>query len=335
MDADEKLTAIRSTRRYILALSAVAVRDQRIFTWNILFRGGTYLAEVRVIDVSPYDLRGYISSFVIIDEKVAVVDPGPESSYSKLKEGLEGLGVRPDLIFVTHVHLDHAGAAAHLLADYNSSVVYVHPRGVPHVIDPSKLYAAALELTPLLPQTYGRPLNADPRRVIQAEDGLVVSLGSSSIRVLHTPGHASHHMSLLLEPEGVLFTGDSAGVIFNFGGLEVPMPTSPPPFKPKMYLESVAKMERLSPRKFAPTHFGLHDDAPRWLKLAREQVVRWLEAIRSAGPSSDIQTLENVIGSIEPSVAQLLKSGEAFAVRGFLDTTIMGLKDALERGEWP
>jgi len=115
------------------------------------------LAEVRVIDVSPYDLRGYISSFVIIDEKIAVVDPGPESSYSKLKEGLEGLGVRPDLIFVTHIHLDHAGAAAHLLADYSKSLVYVHPRGVPHVVDPSKLYSAALELTPLLPQPTGGP----------------------------------------------------------------------------------------------------------------------------------------------------------------------------------
>ncbi len=293
------------------------------------------MTEVRVIDVSPLGLKGYISSFVVIAEKVAVIDPGPESSYAKLREGLEGLGVRPDVVVVTHVHLDHAGAAAHLLSDFSGSIVYVHPRGVPHIIDPSKLYAAAYELTPLLPQAYGRPLNADPSKVREAADGARIELGGASIRVVHTPGHASHHMSLLLEPDGVIFTGDSAGVVFNFNGAEVAMPTSPPPFKPKMYLEAIAKMESLAPRLFAPTHFGVHEDAMKWLGIARQQAVTWLEIVRTVGPDLDIGALERAIAQREPSIARLLESGESFAVRGFLDTTIVGLADAIRRGEWP
>lgn len=297
------------------------------------------MAEVKVIDVSPKGFSGYISSFVVIDEKVAVIDPGPETSYARLKDGLDELGVRPDLIFVTHVHLDHAGAAAHLLKDFESPVVYAHPRGVPHIVDPSKLYAASYEVTPLLPETYGRPLNAEPSRVREAPDGLKVSLGQSSIRVIHTPGHASHHMSLLLEPDGVIFTGDSAGIIFNFKGLEVVMPTTPPPFKPKMYLEAIGRMEAVKPRLFAPTHFGVHDDAMKWLSTARQQAVSWLEIVRTIGPERDLGTLERAIAQREPAIARLLdEQGDeqgSFAVRGFLDTTIMGLADAIKRGEWP
>ncbi|MGC9210407.1 MAG: MBL fold metallo-hydrolase [Acidilobus sp.] len=293
------------------------------------------MAEVKVIDVSPGELKGYISSFVVIDERVAVIDPGPESSYTKLKEGLEALGVTPDVIVATHVHLDHAGATAHLLKDYRASVAYAHPRGVAHIVDPSKLYSAAFELTPLLPQTYGRPLNADPSRVREASDGMIISLGGSRLRIVHTPGHASHHMSVILEPEGFIFTGDSAGVVFTFKGVEIPMPTSPPPFKPKMYLESIAKMESLSPRLFAPTHFGVHDDAMKWLALARQQVISWLEAIRSAGIDKSVQELESVIAEREQAISRLLQIDESFAVRAFLDTTILGLVDALRRGEWP
>ncbi|MGC9071350.1 MAG: MBL fold metallo-hydrolase [Acidilobus sp.] len=293
------------------------------------------MAEVRVIDVSPANLKGYISSFVIIDERVAIIDPGPESSYAKLREWLESLGVIPDVIVATHVHLDHAGAAAHLLKDHRAAVAYAHPRGVSHIVDPSRLYSASFELTPLLPQTYGRPLNADPARVREASDGMTIGLGKSRLRIIHTPGHASHHMSVLLEPDGVIFTGDSAGVVFTFRGVEIPMPTSPPPFKPKMYLESIAKMESLSPRILAPTHFGIHDDAMKWLSLARQQVIGWLEAIMSAGVQVDVGYLERIIANREPSIARLLEIDEAFAVRAFLDTTIVGLVDAIRRGEWP
>ncbi len=293
------------------------------------------MSEVKVIDVSPKGLKGYISSFVVIDDKVAVIDPGPEASYDRLREGLSELGVRPDLVFVTHVHLDHAGAAAHLLKDFSGSVVYAHPRGVPHLIDPSRLYAAAYEVTPLLPETYGRPLSAEPSRVREAPEGLRVELGRSSIRVIHTPGHASHHMSLLLEPDGVIFTGDSAGVVFSFVGLEVAMPTSPPPFKPKMYLEAISKMEAASPRLFAPTHFGLHGDAMKWLSIARQQAVSWLEIIRAIGPDMDLATLERAIAQREQQIARLLEDRESFAVRAFLDTTIIGLVDAIKRNEWP
>ena len=286
--------------------------------------------------MSPHGLRGYISSFVVIDEKVAVIDPGPESAYDRLREALDGMGVRPDYVIATHVHLDHAGAAAHLLRDFPGAVAYAHPRGVAHIVDPSKLYEASTRVAPILPQAYGRPLAADPSRVLAASDGQVISLGNSALRVVHTPGHASHHMSLLLEPDGVLFTGDSAGVIFRFGGREIPMPTTPAPFKPKMYLESIRKMEALSPRSFAPTHFGIYDDAAARLEFAAAQVVNWLNALAGVR-GGDLSEAIRAVQAVDRHVDDLLslQDVERFAVDAFLSTTIYGLLDAIRSGEWP
>ncbi|WP_048812749.1 MBL fold metallo-hydrolase [Acidilobus saccharovorans] len=290
------------------------------------------LTEVKVIDVSPGELRGYISSFVIVDEKVAVVDPGPESAYDKLRSGLEALGVKPDLIVVTHVHLDHAGSAAHLLKDFPSAIVFSHPRGVPHIVDPSKLYDASFKVAPILPRTYGKPLAASPERVFPAEDGKVLELGSSRVRVIYTPGHASHHMSLLLEPDGIIFTGDSAGVIFTVKGHEVMLPTTPPPFKPMMYVESIDKMASLKPRSIAPTHFGIHGDAMAWLERAKSQVTLWLKLIKGSSDHS-YGVLEDLLAKNDDHVRSLLSDGEEFMIKGFLENTIDGLVDAVKRGE--
>ncbi len=294
------------------------------------------MAEVHVIDVSPGPLRGYISAFVIVDEKVTIVDPGPETGYEKLNAWLREKGLKPDIVVTTHVHLDHAGAAAHLLRDYPGSMAYVHPRGVQHVVDPSKLYQASTQLAPLLPQTYGRPLEADASRVLAAQDGQRIALGRSSLLVMHTPGHASHHMSLLLEPNGILFTGDSAGVIFAFGGQTFKLPTTPPPFKPKMYLESIDKMMVHGASKMAPTHFGIHDDAQGLLREAKEQAALWLDVIARAGPSASLDRLEAELAKADDNVARLLSlRNEEFALRGFLDTTVQGLAEAVRAGEWP
>ncbi|MFP3309806.1 MAG: MBL fold metallo-hydrolase [Acidilobus sp.] len=291
------------------------------------------MAEVKVIDVSPGDLKGYISSFVVIDEKVAVIDPGPETGYPKLKAGLEELSVKPDIVVATHVHLDHAGSAAHLMKDFPSAVVYAHPRGVQHVVDPSKLYEASFKVAPILPQTYGRPLTASPERVLAAPDGAVIVLGGSRLRIVHTPGHASHHMSVLLEPEGVLFTGDSAGVIFTVKGREVMLPTTPPPFKPKMYYDSVERMIALKPAKVAPTHFGVHDNALAWLRRAEEQVVSWLKVLRNVTGDDYREAAIEALAKSDADVSLLVSAGEEFMVRGFLENTIDGLIDALRRGE--
>ncbi len=290
--------------------------------------------EVKVVDVSPDGLSGYISAFVLIGEKVAVVDPGPESSYNRLLEGLRSLGVTPDLVVATHVHLDHSGSAAHLMKDFQNVVTYAHPRGVPHIIDPTKLYQASFQVAPILPQTYGKPLPGDPSRVRPIGDGETISLGDGYLKVIHTPGHASHHMSLLLEPNKIIFTGDSAGVIFTVAGREVMIPTTPPPFKPKMYRDSINKMKSYSPKLIAPTHFGLHDNAMVWLDRAEQQVVEWIKALNKAASNGAFTYDEALLAlSGDPDVLWLKAKGEEFMIKGFLENTIDGLVDAIRRGE--
>ncbi|MEB2792807.1 MAG: MBL fold metallo-hydrolase [Caldisphaeraceae archaeon] len=294
------------------------------------------LKDIYVIDTSPYELKGIVSSFLIVDEKVAIIDPGPAKEYERLRLALERYGVKPDIVIATHVHLDHAGATGNLLRDYPSSVAYVHPRGVKHIVDPSKLWEAANAFSKLLSDAYGKPIGSEEKRVIAAEDMLSLSLGKHEIKFIHTPGHASHHMSIILYPEKVLFSGDSAGGIFDIQGKEVYAITSPKPFKPKLYLESIRKMKRTEPTFIAPTHFGIHKNGRRYLDIAEERTVLWLNKISEfvKEGKDDVKLIYNELLKFDEDLRAINETGISFLINGFISDTIGGMIDAIKNGEW-
>src|SRR5205809_148832 len=160
--------------------------------------------------------RSIAASLLLGDGQAALVDPGPASTLETLRGKLRGhgLGVADlDAVLLTHIHLDHAGAAGSLVRENPRLAVYVHRRGAPHMIDPSKLLASAARLWPdNLQQLFGeaQPVPAENLRIL--DGGEMLTLGSRKIEVAYTPGHASHHVSYFENMERVAFVGDAAGI---------------------------------------------------------------------------------------------------------------------------
>ena len=227
--------------------------------------------DVYLVDHLFAGLPGIVGTYVIVGDggEAAVVDPGPRSSYGVVEEFLAERGLSLRAVILTHIHLDHA-ASAELLAEKYNVPIYVHPRGAPHLVNPSKLCAAAKSIMTDV-ELVGCPNGVREELVRPTGDGMVVEVGGRRIRFIHTPGHASHHQSPLLEDEGILFVGDSMGIYY----CECIVPLTPPPTRPRMIRESVDKMLAARPRLLAYPHFGVHPDPAAAAREMLERLDAW------------------------------------------------------------
>jgi glyoxylase-like metal-dependent hydrolase (beta-lactamase superfamily II) len=218
---------------------------------------------MRAIDVMHLG-RPHVISCWEVDG--ALVDPGPESSLATV---LEALGdERPRAVLLTHIHLDHAAATGALVRRWPDLEVYVHERGAPHLVDPSKLLASAERL-------YGEQMQRLWGEIVPVPVGNVKALSGGEIvrgmRVAYTPGHASHHVCYLHEESGTAFVGDVAAVRIPGSSLVVP-PTPPPDIDIEAWEESLGIVEAWSPRRLALTHFGQVDAPAEHLATVRERL---------------------------------------------------------------
>jgi glyoxylase-like metal-dependent hydrolase (beta-lactamase superfamily II) len=219
---------------------------------------------MRVIDVEHLG-RPHVIGCWQVDE--ALVDPGPESSLETL---LAGLGEeRPRALLLTHIHLDHAAATGALVRRWPDLEVYVHERGAPHLIDPSRLLASAERLygAENMRRLWGEIVPV-PEDNVRPRAGGETALG---MRVAYTPGHASHHVCYLHEESGTAFAGDVAAVRIPGVDLVVP-PTPPPDIDLERWLDSIATVEGWQPTRLALTHFGAIEDPAPHLALVRERL---------------------------------------------------------------
>ena len=172
----------------------------------------------------------------------ALVDPGPESS---LETVLGELGEEPPrAVVLTHIHLDHAAATGAIVRRWPETPVYVHERGAPHLIDPSRLLASAERL-------YGDAMERLWGEIVPVPEANVTALAGGErvlgMRVAYTPGHASHHVCYLHEESGTAFVGDVAAVRIPGSNLVVP-PTPPPDIDIEAWLESIDAGRGMGPR---------------------------------------------------------------------------------------
>jgi len=167
------------------------------------------MVEVKVIDVTPKRWgEELIASYLILGSKrTLLIETGPAGSYDQLKARLEEEGVRPDLVIVTHIHLDHAGAVGNLVRDYPNVKILVHPRGAKHLANPGKLWSAAKVVLGVVAQVYGEPLPVPESNLEPVEDGYVTDIGDGMVRIIHTPGHTPGSVSIMVDKK--LFTGDT------------------------------------------------------------------------------------------------------------------------------
>ena len=194
---------------------------------------------------------------------VALVDPGPTSCLETLRAALAGAGIAiADVrtLLLTHIHLDHAGATGSLLRENPDITVYVHERGAPHMIDPSKLLASAARLYgDQMDELWGAFLPVPEANVRALAGGERIEAADRTFEVAYTPGHASHHVSFLDRDSGVAFVGDVAGVRTG-NALFVLPPTPPPDIDVEVWRESIELVRRWRASTLLVTHFGAHED---------------------------------------------------------------------------
>ncbi len=250
----------------------------------------------------PLDPIGLKSSLMVYalktDDGWIMVDTGPESTSKTLLAGLMSFGVEPAKVFLTHVHLDHAGGAGSVHMAWSNVKFLVHPRGAPHLVNPSKLWSASSEVLGWLAHIFGVPTGVPEESVVKVSDGVKVAEG---LKAIHTPGHASHHMSLFAEDMSILFPGSSIGMFMPVGNTSVYIPALTYPLKLDLYLESLEKQANLEPQVVAMPHYGVHD-AGEVFSTARSQLDEWIKTARKAvekGSTTPEKMLANMIEESE------------------------------------
>jgi glyoxylase-like metal-dependent hydrolase (beta-lactamase superfamily II) len=226
----------------------------------------------------------------------ALIDPGPGSTLAKLRELLHSQGLSAadlDAIFLTHIHLDHAGATGSLVRENPRLAVYVHKNGAPHMADPSKLLASAARLWgDDLPRLFGETLPVPAENLRILEGGETLPLGARKLDVVYTPGHASHHVSYFDDDGGVAFVGDTAGIRIENGPFVLPA-TPPPDIDLGLWDSSFAAIRARRPGRLFLTHFGYAYDPAAHLAEYRERLHRWAavaeECLRSSSDDSAAQ----------------------------------------------
>ena len=221
------------------------------------------------------DTRRIASYLVETEDGLALFDCGPSSCLPALHDALRGRGVElRDVrhLLLSHIHLDHAGAAGSLVREHPGLTVHVSEIGAPHLVDPSRLEASARRLYGAAFDELWGELAPVPEENVRVVGDRVVGLAC-----FPATGHASHQVSYHHE-DGTLYNGDAAGVRIAPGAF-VFAPTPPPEVDLDAWERTIDEIERRSPRRLALVHFGVFDDVQRHLEALRVTLRSWADRV--------------------------------------------------------
>jgi len=245
------------------------------------------LTKVHPLDLEFLQKKDAIAAYLVKHATgAALVETGPGSTVAALVERLAGHGLSPkDIthVFITHIHLDHAGAAGWMAGQ--GAQVHVHPVGAPHLLNPEKLLSSAARLYgDRMDFLWGKFLPVPPENLVAVEDGQVIRAGGLAFTAIHTPGHAEHHVSWLLED--TCFTGDIGGVKIP-GPRYIRMPFVPPELHIGKWRQSLQRLQSARFRHIAPTHYSVYPDATEHLALAGrilDETEAWVSEVMPSDP---------------------------------------------------
>ncbi len=220
----------------------------------------------QLIDTGLYR-PGMGACYLLADSgELAIIDCGTRHSVPDILQAMTDGGHQPgDVRWVipTHVHLDHAGGAGSLMAHCPQATLLAHPDGLPHLIDPGLLQASASQVygEAHYARHYGALEPVPEVRCQAAADNTTIDLGQRQLQLLHTPGHANHHICLLDQATGDLYTGDTFGL--SYRELAQPDPwliatTTPVAFNPDLWQDSLDRLLALHPEVVCLTHYGCY-----------------------------------------------------------------------------
>lgn len=239
-----------------------------------------------LIDLDFQGRPGVIGSYLLEDAgESALIEIGPGSTLDALVAGLQEAGVAPEdisKILVTHIHLDHAGAAGSFIRRFPQAQLYVHQNGASHMVNPEKLLASATRIYgDMMGSLWGEFLPVPEENLHVITDGETITVGNRALTEYFTPGHASHHVVYHDPNRGHVFTGDVAAVRLQ-GYSYVRPPTPPPDLDLEAWGESIERIRHLQPTSLNLTHFGPFTDIDRHLQEASSRLLAWADVVAHA-----------------------------------------------------
>lgn len=251
-----------------------------------------------IYTIDSHYWREKLAAVYLVKEgnQVALVETAHAKSLPYVMAGLSELGVTSQevkYIFLTHIHLDHAGGAGCYMEAFPNALLVVHPKGVRHMINPSKLEAGAIAVygEEFVRETYGKLLPIDEARILVAEDGLEVDLNGRKLICRNAPGHANHHNIIFDSLSQGLFSGDVFGIGYpelNVNGETLVFPSSTPVnFDPQKMLQSIELIESYQPQAIYLTHFGVARNVATLLKSLRQMIPEYVKIALEAKDSND------------------------------------------------
>jgi glyoxylase-like metal-dependent hydrolase (beta-lactamase superfamily II) len=243
---------------------------------------------------TDYVRPGLAAAHLLIDHgRAAFIDTGPGPAAPKLLAALDELGVARedvDYLFLTHVHLDHAGGAGQLMQALPNARAVLHPRGAPHLVDPAKLIAGSIAVygEELFERLYGQIVPIPVERVLTTTDGMRLQLGRRTFEFIDAPGHARHHHCPIDLDGRDVYAGDNFGICYReldtaAGPFMLPT-TTPVQFEPEALHRTIDRLMSYAPRRIVQTHFGPVTDLDR---LARDLHASIDELVRIARRHAD------------------------------------------------
>ncbi len=290
--------------------------------------------RVYMLDTYALGQPGTVGAYLVKGPKPALVDCGYASSYENVLAGLAEAGVMPsDVRYVipTHVHLDHAGAAGRLVKEMPNAEVLAHERGVPHLVDPTRLIESSTRVFgAMIMGLYGTPDPIPSERVTPVGEETSLDLGEGlNATLIHTPGHAPHQISVVLEPTKAMLTADAVGIIYP--GMKALIPTTPPPsFNPGELVATIRSIRQTRPSELLVPHFGARSDADWVFDRTAELVEQWVEQVRTLWKKG--MTLEEATGVMEGEVMRDAGMQELpIYAKVSVRTSVMGVMHYLEK----
>jgi glyoxylase-like metal-dependent hydrolase (beta-lactamase superfamily II) len=291
-------------------------------------------AGLDYVDLNFLGRPGIIATAVLHGASgVALIDPGPATTLTSLREGLarKGIGIQDVRhVLLTHIHLDHAGAAGALVAENPSIEVCVHEQGAPHMADPSRLIASATRLYgDDMGRLWGDFMPVPPSSLRILEGGETVNAGGRELKVAYTPGHAVHHVSYFDPGSRVAFVGDTAGI--RRGSSSFVMPPAPPPdIDLEAWRESEDRILAWDPDTLFLTHFGPFHSPRLQFQQLRENLEAWSRIVRRLLADASLDDAARQEGFVQEASQHLQRTvgpaeADQYGRAGRLDYSWQGL----------
>jgi glyoxylase-like metal-dependent hydrolase (beta-lactamase superfamily II) len=243
------------------------------------FQDDLYLISLPV-PIKGFD--GFIGAWFHAKDPMVLVDVGPAVSVPHLLSALSEIGRgEPELILLTHIHIDHAGGIGHVAEAFPRARVVCHPKGVNHLIDPERLWRGSVKILGDIAKAYEPMAPLSAKQVIEASQ-----LRHARIQSIETPGHAAHHVSYMIGD--LLFAGEAGGVCLPLPDQTIYLrPATPPRFFLETSLESIDRLISKRPEQICYGHIGQRGDAVHMLETHRRQLLHWLDIIRPLHSGAD------------------------------------------------